>query len=190
MEIFNEKVCISHEELTESIITTSNLKALVRRGKVERARRGGNGRTALYAVDDLPWIWRTEVYRHFPDLHEQTESKEFVNKIKPDARALDFFHNYTLGNGRFLPETKIMEYATNAAVMNAIIYCRQFKRKRQETDKAFWERAAAALPIIAKTVPHSLPRSPQGLHKAVVKYIEFGYVSLISGKYGNNNAKK
>lgn len=190
MEIFNKKVCISHKELTESIITTSNLKALVRRGKIERVRRGGNGRTALYAVDDLPWIWRMEVYRRFPDLQEQAESKEFVDKVKPDAKALDFFHGHKLLDGKNLPEAKIIEYATNAAVINAIIECREMKRAKQETAKYFWTRAAAALPMIANIAPHSLPRSPRGLHKAVAKYMELGYIGLISGKYGNKNAKK
>lgn len=107
MEIINGKICISHAELTGRIITTANLNNLVRRGKIERVRRGGNGRTALYAVEDLPWIWRMEVYRRYPDLQEQAESKEFVDKVKPDAKALDFFQTYKLADGRNLPEAKL-----------------------------------------------------------------------------------
>ena len=54
METVNGTICISHAELTGRIITTANLKALVRRGKIKQIRRGGNGRTALYDIESLP----------------------------------------------------------------------------------------------------------------------------------------
>lgn len=36
METVNGTICISHAELTGRIITTSNLKALVRKGQVQQ----------------------------------------------------------------------------------------------------------------------------------------------------------
>ena len=66
-------------------------------------------RTALYAVDSLPLKWRTEVYRRYPDLQERAESKEFVDTIEPDAKALDYFQTYKLADGRNLPEDKVLE---------------------------------------------------------------------------------
>ena len=91
MEVVNGQVCISHAELTGRVITTANLNNLVRRGRVEQVQKGGNGRTALYVVDSLPMKWRTEVYKRWPDLQEQAESKEFVDTIEPDGKALDYF---------------------------------------------------------------------------------------------------
>ena len=67
MEIIDGKTCISFEELTGRVITTANLKALVRKGQVQQVQRGGNGRVALYAVESLPMKWRTEVYKRYPD---------------------------------------------------------------------------------------------------------------------------
>lgn len=84
MEIINGKICLSHAELTGRIITTSNLKALVRKKQVVQVRKGGNGRSALYEVDSFPIKWQTQIYERRPDLQEQAESKEFVDTVEPD----------------------------------------------------------------------------------------------------------
>ena len=113
METIDGKVCISYGELTGRIITPANLNNLVSRKKVVRVQRGGNGREALFAVESLPMKWRTEVYRRYPDLQERAESKEFVDTIEPDAKALDYFQTYKLADGRNLPEDKVLEYVEN-----------------------------------------------------------------------------
>ncbi len=161
MEIIDGKTCISFEELTGRIITTANLQALVRKKQVRRVQKGGNGRVALYVVESLPLKWRTEVYRRFPDLKEQAESREFIDTIEPDGAAFDFFQGYRLADGRHLPDDKVREYAGNAAVMNAFGRCweahvskRQRTGKKAVAAKVFWARAAAALPRLADRYPH------------------------------------
>lgn len=197
MEIINGKICISHAELTGRIITTANLKALMRKGQVVQIRKGGNGRTALYAVDSFPMKWLTKIYQRWPDLQERAESKEFVDTIGPDAKALDFFQSYKLSDGRNLPEDKVLEYASNAAVMNAFRRCweahvskRQRTGKKAVAAKEFWTRAAAALPRLADRWPHSLPGSARRLQMKFAEYRQQGYVCFISGKYLNGNAAK
>lgn len=152
---------------------------------------------ALYAVDSLPLKWRTEVYRRYPDLQEQAESKEFVDTIEPDAKALDFFQCYKLADGRNLPEDKVLEYASNAAVMNAFRRCweahvskRQRTGKKAVAAKEFWARAAASLPRLADSFPHSLPGSARRLQMKFQEYLQQGYVCFISGKYLNGNSAK
>lgn len=197
MEIIDGITCISAEELTGRIITTANLKALVRKNQVKRVQRGGNGRVALYAVDSLPMKWRTEVYKRFPDLQEQAESKEFLDTITPDGAAFDFFQGYQLSDGRHLPEDKVLEYSSNAAIMNAFRRCwdahvskRQRSGKKTTAAKDFWKRAAAALPRLADSFPHSLPGSPRRLQMKMAEYVRDGYVCFISGKFLNGNAAK
>lgn len=197
METVNGTICISHAELTGRIITTANLKALVRKGQVKQVQKGGNGREALFAVDSLPMKWRTEVYRRFPDLQEQAESKEFLDTITPDGAAFDFFQGYTLSDGRHLPEDKVLEYSSNAAIMNAFRRCwdahvskRQRSGKKTTAAKDFWKRAAAALPRLADSFPHSLPGSPRRLQMKMAEYVSDGYVCFISGKFLNGNAAK
>lgn len=197
METVNGTICISHAELTGRIITTANLNNLVRRGQVRQVQRGGNGRTALYAVESLPMKWRTEVYKRFPDLQEQAESKEFLDTIQPDGAAFDFFQTYTLSDGRNLPEDKVLEYSANAAIMNAFRRCwdahvskRHRSGKKAVAAKDFWKRAAAALPRLADSWPHSLPGSARRLQMKMAEYVREGYVCFISGKFLNGNAAK
>lgn len=197
MEVINGITCITAEELTGRIITTSNLKALVRKNQVKRVQRGGNGRVALYAVDSLPMKWRTEVYKRYPDLQEQADSKEFIDTIEPDGAAFGYFQSYELSDGRHLPEDKVMEYASNAAIMNAFRRCweahvskRQRTGKKAVAAKEFWSRAAAALPRLADRYPHSLPGSWRRLQMKCAEYMTAGYECFISGKFLNGNAGK
>ena len=197
MEIINNTACISHAELTGCIITTANLNNLVRRGKVTQVVKGGNGRVALYDVESLPLKWRTEVYKRWPDLKEQVESKEFIDTVEPDGAALDFYQTYKLADGRHLPDDKVLEYASNAAIMNAFRRCweahvskRQRTGKKAVAAKEFWARAAAALPRLADRFPHSLPGSPRRLSMKCAEYVCEGYACFISGKFQNGNAGK
>ena len=197
METVNGTICISHAELTGRIITTANLNNLVRRGKIKQVQKGGNGREALFAVESLPMKWRTEVYRRYPDLQEQAESREFLDTIQPDGAALNFFEAYTLADGRNLPADKVLEYSANAAIMNAFRACwdahvskRQRSGKKALAAKEFWARAAASLPRLADRWPHSLPGSARRLQMKMAEYVEQGYACFISGKYLNGNAAK
>lgn len=152
---------------------------------------------ALFDPDSLPLKYRTEVYKRWPDLKEQAESKEFIDTVEPDGAAFDFFQSYTLIDGRHLPEDKVLEYASNAAIMNAFRACwdahvskRQRSGKRTTLAKKFWARAAAALPRLADRFPHSLPGSPRRLSMKCAEYVREGYACFISGKFQNGNAGK
>lgn len=197
METINGTICISHAELTGRIITTANLNALVRKNQVKQMRKGGNGRTALYAVESLPLKWRTEVYKRYHDLQEQADSREFIDTVEPDGKALSFYQDYKLSDGRNLPDDKVLEYASNAAIMNAFrrrweahVSKRQRSGKRTTLAKEFWSRAAAALPRLADHFPHSLPGSPRRLQMKFAEYVSSGYECFISGKFLNGNAGK
>lgn len=197
METINGTICISHAELTGRIITTANLNALVRKNQVKQMRKGGNGRTALYAVESLPLKWRTEVYKRYPDLQEQADSREFIDTVEPDGKALSFYQDYKLSDGRNLPDDKVLEYASNAAIMNAFrrrweahVSKRQRSGKRTTLAKEFWSRAAAALPRLADHFPHSLPGCPRRLQMKFAEYVSSGYECFISGKFLNGNAGK
>ena len=197
METVNGTICISHAELTGRIITTANLNNLVRRGQVQQVKKGGNGRAALYAVDSLPLKWRTEVYKRFPDLQEQADSRELMEMVEQDGAAFDYFQNYTFSDGRHLPDDKVLEYASNAAIMNAFrrrwdahVSKRQRSGKRTTLAKEFWSHAAAMLPRLADRFPHSLPGSPRRLQMKFAEYVRSGYECFISGKFQNGNAGK
>lgn len=197
MEYYANTLCISHAELTAGIMTESNIKLLRHRGKLHQVRRGCYDTPALFAVDSLPLKYRTEVYRRYPDLQEQAESKPFMDTIIPDGEAIQFYETYTLADGRNLkPEVQAM-YANNCAIMNAfrrVIETANSHRLRQSKPKLnkaeFWKKAAAALPRLADRFPHNLPESERRLQRKFNEYLREGYECFISKKFLNKNGAK
>lgn len=196
MEYYGNTLCISHNELTE-FISVGNLQKMSQRGKVTRVRRGCNDTPALFAVESLPLKYRTEVYRRYPDLKEQAESKPFMDTIIPDGEAIVYYESYTLADGRHLKPEVQQIYANNCAIMNAfrrVIETSNSHRIRQSKPKLnkteFWKKAAAALPRLADRFPHSLPESERRLQRKFNEYLHEGYECFISGKFLNKNSAK
>ena len=196
MEYYNNQLCATRDDLSE-IVNYDTLKKMVLRGKAKRERRPSAELPALYAVDSLPLKYKMEVYRRYPDLKGQAESKPFVESIEPDGAALDFFQNYRFDDGRHLPTDKQTEYAHNAAVLNAfrVVLERSDSQHRKQSKRCiskaeFWRKAAQALPRIADTFPHTLPENPRRLQEKFNQYVREGYGVLITGRYGTRNAAK
>lgn len=196
MEYYNNKLCATRDDLSV-IVNYETLKKMVLRGKAERVRRPSAELPALYAVDSLPLKYKTEVYRRYPDLKAQAESKPFVESIEPDGAALDFYQRHQFGDGKYLPTDKRTEYANNAAVLNAfrLVLERSDSQHRKQSKRCiskaeFWRKAAQALPRIADTFPHTLPENPRRLQEKFNQYVREGYGALITGKYGTRNAAK
>lgn len=196
MEYYNNKLCATRDDLSV-VVNYETLKKMVLRGKAERVRRPSAELPALYAVDSLPLKYKTEVYRRYPDLKAQAESKPFVESIEPDGAALDFYQRHQFGDGKYLPTDKQTEYANNAAVLNAfrLVLERSDSQHRKQSKRCiskaeFWRKAAQALPRIADTFPHTLPENPRRLQEKFNQYVREGYGALITGKYGTRNAAK
>ena len=197
MEYYGNRLCISYTELTAGIMSVASVDKLTARGKIDRVRRGCNGTPALFAVDSLPVKYRTEVYKRYPDEQEQAESKPFVEAIEEDGKAIAFYSDYVLDDGRHLPIDKQQEYANNAAVMRAFGLCIEranSHRIRQSKPKIklgeFWSKAAAALPRIGDRWPNSLPQNARRLQIKWKEYQKKGYSCFISKKWQNANAAK
>ena len=198
MEYYANTLCISHNELiANGIMTGDTVKNLRRRNQLQQVRRGCYGVPALFAVDSLPLKYRTEVYRRYPDAQEKADSKPFVEAIEPDGKAMQFFAEYVLSDGRHLTTDKQQEYANNCAILNAFKLCieranshriRQSKAKIKLCE--FWAKAAAALPRISDAWPNSLPQNNRRLHQKFNEYTAQGYVCFISKKWQNKNAAK
>lgn len=196
MEMYNNMLCISSQELT-GIVSLSALKKMNQRGTVQQVRRACYGTSALYVVESLPVQYRAEVYRRFPDLQERAESKPFVDSVEPDGKAMQFYSDYVLADGRHLTTDKQQEYANNCAILNAFGQLleranshRMRQSKRRMNQGEFWGKAAAALPRLSDRWPNSLPNSRRRLHMKWQEYQQQGYECMISKKYQNKNAAK
>lgn len=197
MEMYNNALCISHAELTDGIMSAANIKLLRHRGQLTQVRRACYGTSALYVVESLPVQYRAEVYRRFPDLKERAESKPFVESVDPVGKAMQFYADYVLSDGRHLTTEKQREYANNCAVLAAfgqMLERANSHRMRQSKGRMnageFWAKAAAALPRLCDRWPNSLPQSPRRLRMKYTEFQQTGYECMISKKYQNKNAAK
>lgn len=178
-------------------MSAGNLQKMSQRGKITRVRRGCNDTPALFAVDSLPLKYRVEVYRRYPDAQEKAESKPFMDSIEPDGKAMMYYGEYVLSDGRHLPTDKQVEYANNCAILNAfgrVIEESNSHRIRQSKPRLnkseFWAKAAAALPRLSDEYPNSLPNNPRRLGMKYNEYKRDGYEVMISKKFLNKNAGK
>ena len=200
MELYNGKYCISHAELTAGIISADMIKWYKRSGKIDQVQLGGNGREALYVVDSLPTKYRIEVYKRYPDLQAQAESREFIDRITLDPYAVQFYSEYRIDAVRGLSDDKQLEYVHNASILAAFreVLSRSdsqhLKLSRPKVRRGeFWARAAKALPRIADRFPNSLPENARRLQEKYNEFFKSGkanYEVLVSGKFRNSNAAK
>lgn len=188
MEIFADKLCVSYSELVPAVMSVPMVKALLRRGQVERVSVGGNGREALFVVESLPEKYKNEVYRRMPDVEEQAQSKDFVESVVMDGEAVDFFEKFRLADGRFLSLEVQRKCANNCAIMNC--FKRLIEVRGEMKLAEFWRRAAASLPRMADKFPHNLPSNARVLQRKFNDYIIYGYECMVSKKFENRNSNK
>lgn len=197
MEYYMNQLCITQEELLNGIISLNNLKSLLVRNQVERLRRGCRNTPALYSVDSLPYRYKSEVYRRYPNTDEQRDGRHILDNIRIDGEALNFYFNYRFADGRHLPEDKQIEYANTASILNTLKTLlddsdshRIKLNKKRVSRKDFFARIADSLPRITEKYPNVLPSSSSRIARKYSDYHKDGYLALIDNRYNNRNACK
>lgn len=193
MEYFGNRLCISMRELVDgSVMTEGNYKKMATRGKLEVVRQGkGLGNYALVAVDSLPSAYKAKVEELYPD-GDQTRLLGWIkSNYETDQSAVVFFHDKKQ-TGIDLPEAKIKEYIVNASVLNTCItlYNRAATAQKLFGGKYNWDQMASVIESLRAEYGHTLPASTLRFRKKVAEYKRTGYVCLISGKFGNQSARK
>lgn len=192
MEYYNGKLCISMRELVDGgIMTIPNYKQLAARKKIDIARRGDRGGCALVVVDSFPPRYKEDIYTRFPDSDSVRLAGWFRSNYEIDQSAVVFFHDPEKTGLDLKPE-KIREYITNASVLNTCIRLYENARiyQRIAGDKYDWGKMATAVDSLRTQFGHTLPGSMLRFRKKVAEYKRDGYGCLISGKFGNQSARK
>lgn len=192
MEYYNGKLCISMRELVDGgIMTIPNYKQLAARKKIDIARRGDRGGCALVVVDSFPPRYKEDIYTRFPDSDSVRLAGWVRSNYEIDQAAVVFFHDREK-TGLDLKTEKIREYITNASVLNTCIRLYDNARTYQRIagDKYDWGKMAAAVDSLRAQFGHTLPGSMLRFRKKVAEYRRDGYGCLISGKFGNQSARK
>lgn len=194
MEYYGNRLCISMRDLVDGgIMTEPNYKQLASRGRFDVVRRGGGaaGCYALVAVDSLPQRYKDKVEEVYPGGAQARLEGWVKSNYEVDQQAVAFFFSKEKC-GMTLPREKAQEYVTNASVLNTCIklYDRAATAQRLFGGKYDWSMMAATIEVLRKHFGHTLPASTLRFRKKVNDYKANGYACLISGKFGNQCARK
>lgn len=193
MEYYGNALCVSYDDLVGGgIMTASNLQKMAQRGKLTVVRTaGGKGNCALVAVDSLPEKYKAEVRKLYPE-GNRTRLIAWVQKnYERDTAAYSFFFNKE-NTGVELPQEKVLEYTINASVLNCCIrlYDRAAMCQKMFGNRYNWDEMTAVIDTLRDLYHHTLPASTMRFRKKVAEYKREGYICLVSGKFGNQSARK
>ncbi len=193
MEYFEGRKCIRPIELEEAgIMTQEYCRQLASRKRVEMARSGrGKGNYALVVVDSLPTQYLDEVHRIFGKGDEMMLAGWLRDNYERDQAAVAWFNDRANTGIDFTRKQK-EECIVNASVLNCCIrlYERASMCQRLAGESYRWEKMAAAIEGLKKLFGHTLPTSPFRFRKKLAQYRKDGYASLISGRFGNQCARR
>lgn len=192
----NNILCIHASWMIENnILSGPNYKQLCSRGHLTKITTGGNGRKALIQFDTMRSDLKTKVIEIAGDPYAKVTNITFTDYIENDPKAIEYFQNITLDNGKALPEKAIFEYCANASILNAINYVANNKlaqRKALSGSKVnHWAKIAEIVSELPKhTYPHSLPTNHRRLKDKLKQYLNDSYACLIHKQFGSKNAEK
>ena len=194
MEYYGNKLCISYPEFVDSgIVSVANYKQLASRGRIDVVRHGGgaSGCCALIAIDSLPTKYKEAVEEMYPGGDKVRIKTWVLSNYEMDQAAVTFFHDRSK-TGIDLDEKKKREYIINASVLNC---CIKLYERARDSQRLFggrynWDMMAKTIETLREELGHTLPASTLRFRKKVNDYKRNGYGCLISGKFGNQSARK
>ena len=194
MEYYGNKLCISYPEFVDSgIVSVANYKQLASRGRIDVVRHGGgaSGCCALISIDSLPSKYKAAVEKMYPGGDEVRIKTWVLSNYEMDQAAVAFFHDRSK-TGIDLDEKKKREYIINASVLNC---CIKLYERARDSQRLFGGRyngdmMAKTIETLREELGHTLPASTLRFRKKVNDYKRNGYGCLISGKFGNQSARK
>ena len=193
MEYYGNTLCVSINDLVNhNIMSYECYKSMCRRNSLNVMRQGkGAGNIALIAVDSLPTKYKEAVKEVFPGGPEVRLRGWITSNYEVDQHAMCYFQSRQQ-TGLDLSAEKIIEYVTNASVLNTCI--NQTLRTRLRLPQA----DGRTLRLGHDGQDHqgaegNLSSYPTRIDTEIPEEGEYkigGYGVLISGKFGNQNTRK
>lgn len=195
MEFFDNKLCISVRELeADGILTQDYCRQLAARNRLKMARSGGGkGNYALVVVNSLPTEYQDQVNEKHPGGAAILLRGWIISNYELDQAAVAFFMDWAARQSSDKASDELArKYAVNASVLNTCIrlYNRSRDYRKLMGEKYDWSMMAATIETLREEFGHDLPASTLRFRKKVNEYKQYGYECLISGKFGNQIARK
>lgn len=151
----------------------------------------------MFFIDSLPERYKQEVIRTFPHLIGEQKKPDIMEKITIDLRAIAYYSDFALPDGRHLTADKQSVLSNNASILRSLstmlrdsdaMAGRLGSSKIKRGD--FWQRMADAIADGSISLPNTLPKNARSLSRLHQRFETEGYGALISKRYGNSDAAK
>jgi hypothetical protein len=192
-EFQQNTLCVQSAWLWESnIISCDYYRKLCSLGKIKKLTIGGNGRKALVAYESIPDRFKKLIREKVGDPYASVKNIVFCDYMDWDYKAADYFAGYLLENSEHLPEEKQKEYTHQAIMFNAVkhIATNVVVQKRFGGKQQMWDRMLEAISNLPETWMHTRYKNVVSFKRAIKKYEDEGYSSIVSGKWLNSNSSK
>ena len=193
MSYYGGTLCISAgARVSSGVMSNEAYKSLTRRDRLTILRRGGGrGQCALVSVDSLPERYKTKVLAMYPGDRRVRLAGWVRKNYEVDQGAVVYFSSPSRC-GFSLPPERVREYIVNASVLNT---CIKLYDRASESQKLFggrydWGSMSSAIESLREQFGHTLPSSTLRFRGKVAAYKREGYPCLVSGKFGNQSARK
>lgn len=194
-KVVNNITCVTFSELVGSGLMSSDVyNNNIRRGKIRRVVPGGNGREALVDYNSLPGDIKNSICEMFGDPRDSYAREVFEGNVATNYKAREFFAQYMLADGRFLPFDIQEKYSRNAEVLDVLIKMsndtKASNKARNGSNPSLWTNLSKTCNELSVKLGHDLPRNERRLRLKVKEYQVKGFECLISGKFLNKNSAK
>jgi len=193
-EYHQNTLCVLSRWLwSADIMPEGNYYKLVQRGQIKKiGSPGGNGREALVAYESIPDRFKKVIREIVGDPYASVKNIVFGDYMIWDHEAANYFRDYRLDDGSELPEEKQKEYTHQAIMFNAVkhIATNVVVQKRFGGKKQMWDRMLEAIGNLPETWMHTRYKNVISFKRALKKYEDEHYSSIVSGKWLNSNSSK
>lgn len=198
-EYYQDTLCVHGGWLYREagLMTKYNYKSYIRRGPFRVMRKGGGKNTpALIAWVSIHEEYKKQIIEQYGNPEQTAKHILFNDYLERDPKAITFFANHTLEDGKAIAQDIQARYASEAAVLNAIkniLQNRILKTKTLGTGGkvATWKKIAEVVKGLPRhTWPHALPKNHRSLQRKYKAYLEEGYPALIHRGHGHKNSEK
>lgn len=197
---YDNKLCVKANKLAVKGIMTKHCYAkMAQRGIINRVRTGCRGTPALVEWASIPPEYQNKYKKIYGDPREDHKYKYIMDHIVDDHEAIDFYNQYQLEDGRYLPPKKVEELITNAQLLNALHEVSNqtttLRKMLNKKSAGVWESLATIISDadFQDKVKHNLPTNPRRLREKVKTFKNAegnDYESLIPRNYLNKNRSK
>ncbi|WP_353123710.1 hypothetical protein [Dysgonomonas capnocytophagoides] len=196
-EIKNGVLCIPAKALYEDlgVISLAKYQNKEFRKKLNFIQKGGNGRQASVAFNDLPADIKASIKVRAGEPPKDDKTSRVEELYFEDMGARHFYETYRLPDGRKLKPEQIDEYTVNASMLKALDATANdtiiTRRSRGGTKKVDWMELTKTVTQMKGKYGHSLPESDRRLRSKLNDLRNGGYEALIpKEKFCNKNAAK